>query len=125
MEGVRPLMVVAVVLALAMSTIAVPARAALVGTEQLLASSGQSDARERVDVFLARDEVRQQLQAWGVAPAHAQARIAALSEDEVVMLAERIDEMPAGAGVLEVVGIVFVVLLILELVGVTNIFNAI
>lgn len=125
MEGVRPLTVVAVVLALAMSAIAAPARAALVTTEQLLADPRAGDARERVDVFLARDEVRAQLQAWGVAPADAQLRVAALSEAEVVALAERIDEVPAGAGALEVVGIVFVVLLILELVGVTNIFNAI
>lgn len=123
MEGLRSLTVMAVALALGLSAIVAPARAALVGTEQLLAQP--EDARARVDAFLARDEVRHRLEAWGVAPAEAQQRVAALSEAEVARLAQRIDAVPAGGGVLEVVGIVFVVLLILELVGVTNIFTAI
>jgi hypothetical protein len=41
------------------------------------------------------------------------------------MLDARIDEMPTGSGVIGIVGAVFVVLLVLELVGVTNIFTAI
>jgi hypothetical protein len=42
---------------------------------------------------------------------------------ELNALANRIDSMPAGAGVLEMVGIVFIVLLILEAVGVLDIFQ--
>ena len=48
---------------------------------------------------------------------------AALSDSELVQLSENIDQAPAGAGVVEVVGIVFIVLIILELVGVTDIFK--
>ena len=39
-------------------------------------------------------------------------------------LAQQIEELPAGAGLIEVVGIVFVVLIVLELVGVTDVFKA-
>ena len=39
------------------------------------------------------------------------------------MLAEDLENLPAGGSVLAVVGIVFIVLLILELVGVIDIFN--
>jgi hypothetical protein len=41
------------------------------------------------------------------------------------LLQGRIADLPAGAGVIEVIGIVFVILLILELIGVTNIFTRI
>ena len=53
---------------------------------------------------------------------HGAARVAALSTEELRQLKLQIDELPAG-GLLAVIGVVFVVLLILELVGVTNIFN--
>ena len=49
----------------------------------------------------------------------------ALSAAELAQLDGRLDQLPAGAGIVEVVGVVFVVLLILELVGVTDIFTAI
>jgi hypothetical protein len=35
------------------------------------------------------------------------------------------EQLPAGGDIIAVVGIVFVVLLVLELVGVTNVFTAI
>ncbi|MFC4253636.1 PA2779 family protein [Sinimarinibacterium flocculans] len=122
MDGFRGVMVVVVAVALGLSTIAAPASAAIVGTEQMLS---QNTARQDVDTFLARAEVQEQLQAWGVDAADAQRRVATLTPDELQMLNAQIDELPAGAGALEVIGVVFLVLLILELVGVTNVFSAI
>lgn len=98
--------------------------AALVGTERALAATQQANRAERVAAFLDREEVARELARHGVTPEQARARVAALSEEELARLATEIDELPAGAGVLEVIGIVFVVLLILELVGVTNIFTS-
>jgi hypothetical protein len=122
MDGFRNVTALAVAAALGLSTIAAPASAAIVGTEQMLAQSG---AQQRVDAFLARAEVLQQLQDWGVDAADAQQRVAALTEAELELLAQKIGELPAGAGALEVIGIVFLVLLILELVGVINVFSGI
>lgn len=122
MDGFRGVMVAVVAVALALSTIAAPASAAIVGTEQMLS---QNTARQDVDTFLARAEVQEQLQDWGVDAADAQRRVATLTPDELQMLNAQIDELPAGAGALEVIGVVFLVLLILELVGVTNVFSAI
>jgi hypothetical protein len=125
MQRFRSLTAVWVACALALSSIAAPASAALVTTERMLGASAQTDARARVDGFLAREDVRRQLEAWGVPPAQAEARIAALSPAELQRLAGEIERVPAGGGLLEVIGIVFVVLLILELVGVINIFSRI
>lgn len=102
------------------------ALAGVVGTEAMLAESApESEALARVDAELARDEVRSQMAAMGVEPAAVEARLAALSERELAELADSIESAPAGGSVLGVVGAVFVVLLILEAVGVTDVFKAI
>lgn len=116
-QGVAYLLI-AVTLSLSM-----PARADIVGTEQMLAQDAQATARARVDAFLARDQVATQLATWGVAPAAVNERVAALSASELQRLASTIDSQPAGGGVLGLIGVIFVVLLILELVGVINIFH--
>ena len=53
-----------------------------------------------------------------------QQRLQGLTDEEARQLAQQIEELPAGAGLIEVVGIVFVVLIVLELVGVTDVFKA-
>jgi hypothetical protein len=102
------------------------ARAALVTTEQAIAPAAQSDARARVAAFLARDDVRQQMRALGVDPAEADRRIASLSDAEVQRIAGRLDQLPAGGEAIAVVVgaalIVFLVLLVTDLLGLTHIF---
>jgi hypothetical protein len=93
--------------------------AAIVGTEELHASV----KRGQVAGFLERAEVQARMQDLGVEPAAARARVAALSDDEIAGLADRIDQMPAGGSdVLTAVVVVFLVLIILDLLGITNIF---
>jgi hypothetical protein len=120
----------AVLLALS-SYPATGARAALVGTEQAVSGApapvGNAQAqREQVASFLRREDVRRQIEAMGVDPKEADARVASLSDAEVAKLAARIDQIPAGAGVAAVfiiLGIIFAVLLALDLLGVTHIFK--
>ena len=79
----------------------------------------ESDVRNS----LARDDVRQAMLRLGADPLQADARVASLSDAEVMKLQGQLDRLPAGGDALAVVGVVFIVLLILELTGVTNIFN--
>ena len=104
-----------------------PAQAALVGTADILQQQDRDLAREKVSQFMGRQEVAQQLQAWGVSPAEAEARVAALTDEEISLLADRIEQMPAGG---DAVGfaialaiVTFVVLVILDVFGVTDIFT--
>lgn len=99
------------------------AHAAVISTPDYVAQSDRQDQLARVNAALARDDVRQQLEHFGVAPEEAQARVAALSPAELQQLNNRMANMPAGSGVLGLIGAVFVVLLILELLGVTNVFS--
>lgn len=99
-----------------------PARAEMIGTTQLLGTSATAAQRERVDAFLAREDVQRQFEAMGVDPAEAAVRVASLTEVELQQLSERIDSLPAGAGALELVLVFLLILIILELVGAINIF---
>ena len=100
------------------------AHATLVGTRQVLDGEKRSDRLERIDGVLARDEVRKQFAALGVDPDESRQRVAALTDAELVRLEAGIGAGPAGGdSVLAVLGIVLVVLLVLELVGVTNVFT--
>lgn len=124
-QGFVKIVTVMATLAFGATGLVAPAHATLIGTQTVMADSARAATVERVHTVLDRDSVQAQLEALGVDPADAKARIAALSDNELQQLDGRLAELPAGAGVLEVVGIVFVVLLILEIVGVTNIFNSI
>jgi hypothetical protein len=102
-----------------------PATAGVVSTETAIELSQREATIERIDAVLARDTVQRQLEAFGVDPADARTRIAHLSDSELATLEERMNTLPAGAnGALEVLGIVLLVLLVLELVGVTDIFKS-
>jgi hypothetical protein len=98
-------------------------QAEIIGTLAGLESSQREADLARLSRALATTEAREQLQALGVGPAEVAARLARLTDSELNTLAARVDQAPAGAGILEVVGIVFVVLLILEAVGVIDVFK--
>lgn len=99
------------------------ANAAMIGTLQAVESSSRAQDLATINASLAREDVRQQFVALGVAPAQIDSRIAALTDAELGKLAGQMSEMPAGGDALAVIGIVFIVLLILELTGVIDIFK--
>lgn len=102
-----------------------PAGAGVISTETAIEVSQREATIERIDSVLARDSVQRQLEAFGVDAADARARIAQLSDSELALLEERMSTLPAGAdSALTVLGIVLLVLLVLELVGVTDIFKS-
>jgi hypothetical protein len=72
---------------------------------------------------LSQSAVQERLQAHGVDPIAAEARVAQLSDAELAKLADDLENAPAGGDALALVGAVFVVLLILELTGVIDIFK--
>lgn len=102
-----------------------PAFAGVVGTQAAIEAQERDARLERISAVLARDNVQEQLVRLGVDPADAEQRIASLDDAELAALEQRMDELPAGGGALEVLGIVLLVLLVLELLGVTDVFKAI
>ena len=98
------------------------ANAALIGTDAVLQAEQTQQDRARVNDLLNREDVKQRLLAQGVDSADVKARIDALSDDEVRLLAQRIDQLPAGGDALGVALFVFVLLLVTDILGFTDIF---
>ncbi len=97
--------------------------AALLDTPTAIKATHATSALERVDAALRRADIAAQLQSLGVDREQALSRAAALTEAELEQLAGQLESLPAGGDVLAVVGLVFVVLMILEFVGVIDIFK--
>ena len=102
------------------------AQAGLVGTDQVIAPSSAEADRERVAAFVARADVRGEMRKMGVDPDEAAARVAVLSDVEIQRIAAKIDEAPAGqsaiAAIVGAIVLIFLVLLITDLVGLTDVF---
>ena len=100
------------------------ASATVIGTQEYLRSADRSQQVTRVQAALARQDVRNELVRLGVDPVAASERVASLSDNELATVSGKLDALPAGGdSFLAVVGIVFIVLLILDLTGVIHIFN--
>ena len=102
------------------------AQAAMVTTDQVVAQSELAGERERVQHFMAREDVRQQLVALGIDPDEAAQRASTLSDDEVRQIAGKLGELPAGEGavgaVLAAILILVLVLIITDVMGATDVF---
>ena len=107
---------------LTVSALSPAARAAVIDTPTYMERQ-ESSVKSDLQKILAREEVRAQLVDYGVNPEEADRRIAALTDAELAQLQGQIGELPAGSSALAVLGAVFLVLLVLELVGVTNVFS--
>lgn len=99
------------------------AEAGLIGTLQAVEAGTRSADLATVNAALSREQVREQFVALGVDPTKVESRVAALTDGELRMLADKVADAPAGGDALAVVGVVFIVLLILEIVGVIDVFK--
>jgi len=71
-------------------------RAEMISADRLSVQSQAEQDRAKVQSFVDRANVKERLQAMGVSGLLAKDRVAALTEEEVHALAQRIDAMPAG-----------------------------
>ena len=84
------------------------AQAGMIGTDQIVVASANAD-RTTVLEFLGRADVANQLQSFGLDAKSAKDRVAAMTDQEVQMLAGKINSMPAGA---DSTGIILLLLLV-------------
>jgi hypothetical protein len=98
------------------------AQAGMVSSEQSLATPSQSDARDKVNALLAREDVRAGLAERGLNAELAQDRVKAMTDEEVATLAGRMDQAPAGGDILGVLFTVFIILLVTDILGLTKVY---
>lgn len=124
--NIRPLRrtLVVATAALALVPASLPyAQAEIIDTPAVLEASTRDAQLDRIHATLARAEVATQLERMGVSPERVDERIQAMTDAELRAFASRLDQAPAGGDGFALVGVVFVVLIILELVGIIDIFK--
>ena len=102
------------------------AQAGMVTTDQVLDAAQLEETREMVIEFLAREDVREQMEMLGVDPDEASARAANMTDAEVMQIAGQLEQLPAGQDavgtIVGVILVIFLVLLLTDLLGLTNVF---
>ena len=101
---------------------AAPQSMDLVSTQSVLSADRAGADRERINEILARADVQDQLLKQGVDLEEVEARVAALSDAEAQQMAEQLEQLPAGAGVVGALFAVFIILLVTDILGLTDVY---
>ena len=100
--------------------------AKMVSAQTVLDADRVSDARAYVNGVLAREDIQAALVAEGIDVQEAMLRVQSLSDEEILAVAERMETLPAGGStggtILIVSAIIFVILLVTDIMGYTDIF---
>ena len=96
--------------------------AGIVETDQTLSHELARQDRAKINSYIDREDVLAQLQLQGVTALDAKARVTALTNDEAHMIAGKLDQLPAGGDFLGMAIFAFIVLLVTDILGYTNIF---
>ena len=102
------------------------AQAAPVSTVSLMqgeSTLGLDADRERLLSLIEREDVADQLSALGVDTADAKQRVAEMSAAEVAQLNQQIDDLPAGSGIVGAIVLIFIVFIITDAIGATDVFS--
>jgi len=99
-----------------------PAQAAMVGNDRII-SAQQADLDAAAILAMFDQEVtRQQLETWGVNPEMARERINSLTGEELANINRQLDELRAGGDILGILLVIFIVFVITDVIGATDIF---
>lgn len=106
----------------AASLFAASAQAQMIGTQAVVGVESPMDGkRQAIADFAKKEEVAKQFEAMGLSAEDAQLRIAALTDEEVEMISQKMAEAPAG-GILSLIVFVALVLLVTDIIGATNVY---
>lgn len=99
-----------------------PVHAAMVSTENVLLLNQQQSHQQRIQALLNQDEAHKMLELQGISSQEAQARLDVMTPEELDYFVKNLDEMPAGEGLLSTLVFLFLVLLVTDILGYTDIF---
>jgi hypothetical protein len=99
-----------------------PAQAGMIGTAQMLAAEQGRLDRDKLASMLEREDLQRQLAALGVDVQHAKDRVAGLTDAEVAQINQRMSELPAGGDVLGIILLIFIIFIITDALGATDVF---
>lgn len=103
-------------------SVTLPAQAAMISTPDVIQSQQSEYDREQLSSMLDRNDIQEKLLSMGVAPELVQDRINSMTDFEIAQLNQQINDMPAGGGILGAVVLIFIVFVITDAIGATDIF---
>lgn len=98
------------------------AQAAMVSNSQLAQSAEQQQDKAALMQTLARADVQDKLSEMGVDSADIVKRINGLTADELSQLNQKMAELPAGGDALGIIVLIFLVFIITDIIGATDVF---
>jgi adenine-specific DNA methylase len=101
----------------------VPLQAAMVDNDQILANAQQEITKTQILGELDKQDVQDKLVAAGVNIDDAKQRIQQMNNQELAQLQQDFENMPAGSGIIGALLVVFVVLVVTDMLGATNVFG--
>jgi hypothetical protein len=116
----RPLAVLLSILLALMPLL--PAQAAMIGNQQIVNQGLSHQTRDSLQQLLDQDAARQQLQALGVSPDQIKSRIDSLTDAELARINQQITDLNAGGSILGILLVIFIVFVITDVIGATDIF---
>lgn len=101
------------------------AQAAMVGTQAVVQEQQTRHDRHQINALLQQEQAIDAMQSLGVDPEMVQERVASMTAEELTAFNDQVEQMQAGGSALGVIAVIFLVLILLDLLGVTDIFPAI
>lgn len=98
------------------------AQAAIIANNQIIHQIEQTNDKEALLQTINRIDVQEQLLDMGVNTADIENRISQMTQEEIAQLNQQIDELPAGGGILGFIVLIFIVFVITDVIGATDIF---
>lgn len=102
------------------------AQAAVVTTQELIQVEQQRYDRQHIQALLQRDQAIKSMQSLGVDPKQVQERVAQMTDEELQTFNAQVTHMQAGgSGIVGLIVFVILLLILLDLLGATDVFPAI
>ena len=99
-----------------------PAQAAIIGNDQVVNRGLSHQTRDGLQQLFKQEAAQQQLQKWGVNPDQIRGRIDRLTDAELARINQQVNDLQAGGGVLGVLLVLFLVFVLTDIFGATDIF---
>lgn len=98
------------------------AQAAMISNDMIINQVQHSSAKAQLMQAINRTDVKDRLLSMGVKPEDIESRVNLMTHEEIAQLNQQIDELPAGGSILGVLLIIFIVFVITDVIGATDIF---
>ena len=99
-----------------------PAQAAMIGNDQIVNQGLSHQTRDGLQQLFEQETAQQQLQAWGVNPDQIKSRIESLTDAELARINQQVNDLQAGGDVLGILLVIFLVFVITDIIGATDVF---